>query len=96
MKNRKIAEIASPRLNPRDSKEFYAQSFAISVYAKNLTVAQMLSTTADVVIGKNGYFACTTAWANNRATGSIADPSGLSTSCTTQVPVWYEDLLLTP
>lgn len=96
MKNRKIAEIASPRLNPRDSKEFYAQSFAISVYAKNLTVAQMLSTTADVVIGKNGYFACTTAWANNRATGSIADPSGLSTGCTTQVPVWYEDLLLTP
>jgi hypothetical protein len=94
MRNSKISSIASPRLDAKAPEEFYAQSFAISVYAKNLTVSQMVSTTADVVTGKNGYFACTTAWAANRATGALSDPTGLPASCTTLVPVWYQDLLL--
>lgn len=93
MRNSEIASAASPRLKVNAPGEFYAQSYAISVYAKNLAVSQMVSTTADVVTGKNGYFACTTAWAANRATGSVSDPTGLPASCTTLVPLWYQDIL---
>lgn len=60
---------------------------------KKFAVSQMGLPTADVVTGKNCYFACMIAWAANRSTGSLLDPTGLPASYTTLVPIWHQTTL---
>lgn len=56
-------------------EELYAQAYAIEVYAKSLPENQRLSSTTDIVIGTNKFFACTALWARNRNTGSASTPT---------------------
>ncbi|MBA4077085.1 MAG: hypothetical protein C0508_18760, partial [Cyanobacteria bacterium PR.023] len=84
--NSKIAFAASPLIGPRP--ELYAQQMALKLFVTgNLSQAQVLSKTVDILVGFNGYLPCTASWATLRATGSTAKPP--LTGVCALAPAWY-------